>query len=120
MLLIFGTGEKEKPIQMAGRLQCPHCGVMASAVMIKRYRYFHLFYLPLFHYGTAYYLHCPVCQAVYTVDTGKAKLLRDYPDAVAYPQELQTVRRGQKFCIQCGAPLETDALFCSRCGERQC
>lgn len=119
MVLLFGTGEREKQVRIVGQLQCPHCGVTAPTAMRKHYHYFHLFYIPLFHYMVTYYVYCQECQAVYIVHSGKAKLLREYPGAVALPQELTVVRRGKKLCVKCSTPLELDDLYCPRCGERQ-
>ena len=119
MLLIFGTGEKEKQIQVLGKLQCQNCGYITQPIAVKHYQYVHLFYIPLFHYRAAYYLHCPQCGAIYLVPSGKAKLMKKFPDAVAVPQELQIIRRGMKACINCGRQLEMDALYCPQCGQHQ-
>ena len=78
MFFLFGTGIKSKYMGRFLNIPCAFCDTGHTMRLTKYYDYFHIFFIPLFHFNTTYYLSCPECNAVFRLDKDKAqRLYRD-------------------------------------------
>lgn len=84
----------------------------------KHYSYFHLFFIPIFHYNVVYYATCPDCSAVYIIDRKKAEQLFRDPNTVIDTNDMNTVSRGLSFCPSCGANIQPGDAYCPKCGHK--
>lgn len=117
MFLFFGIGSKQ---QIMGYFfaPCIYCNTRHSMMLTKQYQYFHLFFIPLFHFHTEYYLSCPDCSALYLLNKQKAEQLCRNPETVVDAADMNTVGRGIRYCNACGAQIRDGDAFCPKCGHR--
>lgn len=113
---IFGTGEDAKELRIFHNIICPCCGRYTQAKLIMRYRYFHIFFIPLIKYRKEY-LVLPACGC------------SEYEADEAYAEELKTaesidmnrlkLRHRRNLCKKCLRELGYGFEFCPYCGEKQ-
>lgn len=84
----------------------------------KHYSYFHIFFIPLFHFHVVYYAVCPDCSAVYVIEKNKAAQLCRDPNTVINTSDMNTVHRGSGVCPACGANVRPEDAYCPKCGQK--
>ena len=121
---IFGISEKEQEIMRFSGIICPQCGKMSSAVMITHYRYFHLFFIPLFKWNRQYLITLRCCGAVYEADPEYARELMN-GHAIDFSR-LKKVSSGfggfyqdtDTACPRCGRTFDKSFAYCPHCGHK--
>jgi len=120
---IFGVEEKEKEVREFTNVICPCCGQLTRAVLMERYTYFHIFFLPTFKWNREYFLRYRCCGGIYGVDAEYYKELKD-------ASMIETARIQKIFCqwdaknsyyqrcSACGKEFERTFSFCPYCGKK--
>lgn len=120
---IFGVEEKEKEIKEFINTVCPCCGQLTRAVLIARYTYFHIFFIPTFRWNRQYFLRYRCCGGIYEVNADYFKNLKD-------ASEIDIRKIKKKFCSSdaqnvycqrcagCGKEFEKKFSFCPYCGRK--
>src|SRR5690554_1494524 len=64
-MIIFGTRTKLLPQHTQNlSLHCSHCGVGNATNIYKQFKYFHIFWIPFFPYGSKLITECGHCKRV--------------------------------------------------------
>lgn len=66
-MIIYGWREKSKWTKLINTSKCTQCGE-GPVLSFTVYRYFHIYWIPLFPYSTKLWLSCQHCKAVYQAD----------------------------------------------------
>lgn len=113
---IFGIESKEKDI---GSLEfnCKSCNSQ-QAKIIKRYYFFHFFFIPLFKWKESYLAVCKQCNSLYQVPKDKGKTFEKGANDISYwdlkPLKIYTLPQN---CPSCGKTIESNFDFCPYCGK---
>jgi hypothetical protein len=65
---IFGIQDKDKYIGTCSNIECPSCGRLARYEIHKSYRYFHIFFIPIFRWNFRYFVKTSCCGRLYQLD----------------------------------------------------
>ena len=135
---IFGTSFKEKIIKILNSIPCKSCNWNTSGKPIKKYSYFHFFFIPIFKYGIEYYVVCNRCNSIYRISKEKGLALErgEITELKAYDLEYlgkennynsNNYERNNGFnsefnlkskCPKCGALVDEKFTYCPECGEK--
>ena len=122
---VFGIEDKEKEIRFLSSLSCKGCNKLSSGRLIKRFTYFHFFFIPLFKWNEEYFVICNSCNSIFTISKEKGKEIERGEDIYItywdlkeqgsfYGNYSSSVRR----CTKCNRALDKNFEFCPYCGER--
>ncbi len=124
MFLIFGIGEKEKELKSFEQIVCPLCGRYTRAVLILRYTYLHLFFIPTFRWNRRWLIKLRCCCALYEADREYGREL-EVSDRIDFSR-LHCVSSGfgafhgsespDIRCSRCGRSYDSSFAFCPHCG----
>ncbi|KNF09869.1 hypothetical protein CLPU_1c00340 [Gottschalkia purinilytica] len=118
---IFGIEEKEKIVKELDKLECKNCNDHKSAYLIKSYRYFHFFFIPIFKWNIKYYVTCNNCNSLYMIDEEKGRKAEKGEIDITYwdLQEVETNREDiQMKCPSCSSNLNDSYIYCPYCGNK--
>lgn len=112
---IFGIRNKTKTIAVRQGEICPVCQALDQLKVVKKYEYFHFFFIPLWRWNVRYLIRTRCC-----VQTRGLPL-----------QLGEKIERGEevdwgkfkptapiKRCPQCFGPLKDEYKYCPHCGEK--
>lgn len=120
---IFGVEDKEKELKEYASTVCPCCSQLSRAVLMERYTYFHIFFIPTFRWNKQYYIRYRCCGGIYEVakedierfrnasDIDTSRLKKIYCRADAEQNYYQR-------CKSCGKEFERRFAYCPYCGTR--
>jgi hypothetical protein len=120
---IFGIEEKEKELKEYGSTVCPCCGEYSRAVLLERYTYFHIFFIPTFRWNRQVYIRYRCCGGIYGIDKEDIGRFKDAADIdtarlkkiyCRVDAEQSLYRR----CEGCGKEFERRFAFCPYCGRQ--
>jgi len=124
---IFGIEEKEKELKVFSQVVCPVCGRYSHAVLVVRYTYFHIFFIPTFRWNKHYFVKLRCCGAVYEADAEYAKTLETSDNIDFSRLHLVTsgfgafhgYERPDVLCPHCGRSYDNRFAFCPHCGTKK-
>ncbi|OFI07006.1 hypothetical protein CLOACE_05920 [Clostridium acetireducens DSM 10703] len=119
---IFGVENKEKFIKKIFNLSCKNCTNTKGFTLIKNYKYFHFFFIPLFKWEKTYYLTCDDCNTIYEIPFEKGEKIENGEDIDINYWDLKILYENynkQHVCPNCGKPLDSSFDFCPYCGKSQ-
>lgn len=114
---IFGIESKEKQIRILNNIECKFCQCLHGLALIKRYTFFHFFFIPLFRWNEQYFLVCKDCNAVYEISKEKGMRLEKGEENVVTYWDLNAITHGNK-CGNCGRNIESGFEYCPYCGRK--
>lgn len=123
---IFGIEDKQKEIRKLENLSCRDCNTTSSMILVKRYSFFHIFFLPLFRWNEQYYVICRECNRVYEIPKEKGKQAENGNESEITYWDLKLVeyegfgsyRTIENKCRNCGRTIEPQFKYCPYCGEK--
>ncbi|OPL09658.1 MAG: hypothetical protein AVO33_06515 [delta proteobacterium ML8_F1] len=108
---VFGISFKEEEKPLASPVE--EC---ESPELVRRYRFFHFFFIPLFRWDFEYFLKC---------SGGRVLKLKLSPGQRAWEDTSQPLSywdyeivKAVKTCRVCGAALENTYEYCPQCGTK--
>lgn len=113
---IMGVGNKEKPITNIPNITCKACGGLGQYTIIKRYSYFHIFFIPLWKWNVEYYVKERMCQTVFALKEEVGENIEKglHQEILSeHIQEVNPVRR----CKSCGGALDEGFIYCPYCSS---
>lgn len=119
---IFGIETKQKEIRDVQNMICKACGSMTSLRLIKTYNYFHFFFIPLFRWGTRYFLISRCCNAMFEISKELGAELEGGRDVPLGDDDLRPVygNYGCDYltCPGCRKPVDESFMYCPYCGTK--
>jgi len=119
---IFGVQTKSKEIKDINNITCKKCGRLGVYRLVKNYRFFHLFFIPLFRWGEEYFLISRCCKSVFKISKEKGRRLEDGIDLYVDEMEMQYLYGEEKHqldkCIHCGQSVDKSFEYCPYCGRK--
>lgn len=115
---IMGIGNKEKVITELPGITCKACESYGRYTVLKRYNYFHIFFLPVWKWGNQYYVLERECNTVFGLKEEAGLELEKGSRKEIFSDELIELYDTRK-CKQCGQVLENNYIYCPHCGVEQ-
>lgn len=115
---IMGTGNKEKMITEIPNITCKACGALGRYEVIKRYSYFHIFFIPLWKWATEYYVKERMCQTIFRLDPEAGEAIEKGIRADILPGDLEALNPVRR-CDGCGRALDEKFIYCPYCSKEQ-
>ena len=118
---ILGVGQKRKPLGEIGPVVCPGCGKSTRLRVEVEYRYFHLFFIPLFRWNERTLATSPCCPDPVVLDEETGRAVRR-----GEPVDLENLAAGgpwnadqetEEGCVCQRQPLPDEYRFCPYCGR---
>jgi len=118
---IFGIENKYKEIKLLNDLSCVRCNKVVNAKLIKKFDFFHFFFIPIFKWNIEYYVKCENCKAIFTISKEKGKAIENGEQIeITYWDLKETgdyINCNHK-CLNCGREVEKAYSYCPYCGEK--
>lgn len=115
---IFGIGSKAKPLDKLESMECPACRNKTEMSVTHSYNYPHVFFIPLWKFGSQYIVTCPACASVFEMSPQRGKELELAGRLAIQPQELRILRNNAgRRCPYCRGRVDNDHHFCPHCGK---
>ena len=86
-MIIFGTRGKAIMLFSLGEKKCEHCNNKTEFYLVMSFRYFHIFWIPLFITTRSYHTACSICEYGYEMDnveTDKIILKEGIPSPIPW------------------------------------
>jgi DNA-directed RNA polymerase subunit RPC12/RpoP len=119
---IFGIEDKEKELREFANIVCPDCGGYSRAVLILRYTYFHIFFIPTFRWNKRWTVRVRGCGAVYEADAGYGRQMEAGADLDFSRLRKVSGGFGGEFyatCAHCGRAFDPGFAYCPHCGTKK-
>lgn len=135
MFVIFGWKNLNKNFGATILIKCPNCHNSAYANLIRRRRWFTLFFIPIFPIYSKYYIACNVCSRgsqLYGADIKKAlqlnKITNQYLNGEISEAEMEELKNNQNAsidqiessweCPKCNKSNKNTSYVCEHCGYK--
>lgn len=119
---IFGIDTKTKEIKDINNITCRQCGRLGVYRLIKKYSFFHLFFIPVFRWGEAYFLVSRCCKSVFKISNEDGRKLEHGADVDMDKIEMQYLYGEEKHqldqCPYCGNRVDRSYEYCPYCGRK--
>jgi len=117
---IFGIQDKEKYIGTYNNIVCPSCGRFARYEVYKWYRYFHIFFIPVFRWNVRYIVKTSCCGSLYELDPFVGKEFERNPNTEIKEENLRPINSYLpfKYCRNCNTNVPAEFNYCPYCGGR--
>jgi hypothetical protein len=119
---IFGLQSKQKEIRDINNITCKKCGRISAYKLIKSFSYFHIFFIPIFKWGTKYFLVARCCNSVFQISEEKGTFLEKGEDLPINDEDLTLVYNkgygSEIVCPKCGGIVDSQYSFCPHCGQK--
>lgn len=97
LFIIFGWGNaKEKDLGETYPATCGRCGNQVSYHLVKFWKRFSLFFIPLIPYGRKYFLSCPICSNSIKLDGEGKKAAKELNEMLKENEGALTEEEEQK------------------------
>ncbi|HPU41987.1 MAG TPA: zinc ribbon domain-containing protein [Acetivibrio clariflavus] len=118
-IAFFGIQDKDKYIGTCNNIICPSCEKLGRYEIHKLYRYFHIFFIPIFRWDIKYMVKTSCCGSLYELDPEVGKEFEKNPDIEIKEQNLQRVNNFWpfKYCPNCKADIPAEFNYCPYCGR---
>ncbi|MDS0524184.1 zinc ribbon domain-containing protein [Clostridium sp. SHJSY1] len=118
---VFGIEDKSKEIKTLDSVTCKCCKTGVTVRLIKKYSFFHLFFIPIFKWNESYYIICNRCNRIFSIPKEKGKAMENeenieiiYWDMIEVSNDFDIINR----CKNCGAEIDKNFIYCPKCGEK--
>lgn len=121
MIFIGGISTAFKQLVFSQMIACPSCGRLTRLEIFMRYTYFSFFFIPLFKWGKEYYGKMNCCEKIFPIDKELGKKI-ERGDAIQITESdlhIGAAVPAQPYCCHCGAPLDSNFVYCPICGNKQ-
>jgi hypothetical protein len=120
---VFGMHGKEKEIRDISNITCKSCGRFSSYKLVKAYNYFHVFFIPVYNWGTQYFLVSRCCNSLFKIPEQLGKALEEGENVPVRDGDLLPVYNGdsaggEKLCHNCRRLVDAEFKYCPHCGAR--
>jgi hypothetical protein len=119
---IFGIDTKSKEIKDINNVTCKQCGRLGVYRLIKKYNFFHFFFIPLFKWGEEYFLVSRCCRSVFKISREDGRRLEDGIEVNMDIIEMQYLYGEEKHqsdrCPYCGRDVDRPFEYCPYCGAK--
>ena len=119
---IMGIANKEKKLRVIPNLICKACGKLTSYRLVKTYKYFQLFFIPIFRWDERYMLISECCGSVFQLDKVQGEDLEHGKDSILNNLSMTIVEdnscKTNILCYNCGKSVEARFEFCPHCGNK--
>ena len=91
---------------------------------MKRYDFFHFFFIPLFKWNIEYYIVCSSCNSVYSIPKEKGKSIEDGEDIQITYWDLNEMNSNSygynavHRCSNCSKEVDSNFDYCPYCGNK--
>ncbi|HHU74806.1 MAG TPA: zinc ribbon domain-containing protein [Clostridiales bacterium] len=119
-IAFFGIQDKEKDLGTKNNIVCPACGKLARYEIYKFYRYFHLFFIPIFRWNIKYMVKSSCCGCLYELDSLVGKNFENNPATDIREENLHPVNNYYpfKYCSNCKTDIPAEFHYCPYCGGK--
>jgi hypothetical protein len=119
-IAFFGIQDKEKHIGTCNNVICPSCERLTKYEVNKYYRYFHLFFIPIFKWNIRYLVKTSCCSGLYELDPVVGKEFEKNPGTEIRSEHLQQIRSHMPFkhCPDCNTDVLSEFSYCPYCGGK--
>jgi hypothetical protein len=116
----FGIQDKERHIGTCNNIVCPSCGSLSRYEIHKLYRYFHIFFIPIFRWNTRYIAKAPCCGSLYELDPLVGKEFEKNKGIEIREENLRRISDHSPFrhCPNCKANVPAEFSYCPWCGGK--
>ncbi len=112
---IFGIRPKTKTIAVRRGEICPACGALDQFTVLKSYKYFHFFFIPLWRWDIRYFGQTRCCGQIVNLPSEMGKRMeRGERVDLSELQVADTVQR----CPTCFTAVKDEYNYCPRCGQK--
>ena len=122
MFLIMGIQEKNKVVDCTNTLPCHKCDGKQGYGIYSRYKYFHIFFLPVWTWGYTFNIKCNRCGTIYNIKRENQQKLKDPCVELTYwdlePMVSEQYSKTKKSCDHCGYEIDEEFEFCPKCGTQ--
>lgn len=123
---VFGIENKDKELKRINNIRCRNCNTITEGRIIKKFNFFHFFFIPLFRWNENYYFMCDTCNAVYEIKKEKGKAIEAGEEIDITYWDLNEVNTGYysdgdfqgNVCKSCGNKIESTFKYCPYCGTK--
>lgn len=117
---IFGIQDKEQHVGTCNNIVCPSCGRLSRYEIYKSFRYFHIFFIPIFRWNLRYIAKTTCCSSFFEVDPAVGKEFEKNPNTEIRPENLHSVHRYSPFkhCPNCNTNVPAPYNYCPYCGGK--
>lgn len=117
---VFGVESKEKIIKELNNLECKKCLHNLSGNLIKRYTYFHFFFIPIFKWNEEYFIICNNCSCLYRIakEKGKNIELGKEENITYWDLNDEVYNHNENICNNCKIKVHSEYQYCPYCGNK--
>lgn len=117
---LFGIQDKEKYMGSYNNIVCLSCGRWTRYDIYKSYRYFHIFFIPIFWWDVKYLVKGTCCGCLYELDPDVGRRFEKNPDTEIRNENLRriNVHIPFKYCPNCRRNVPEEFSYCPYCGGR--
>ena len=115
---ILGIGDKEKVISQIPNIRCKACGSIGQYTVVKKYNYFHIFFIPLWKWAVEYYVRERMCQTVFKLDLEIGKSIEEGMRDEFLFEEMEELYPATR-CDGCGRALDEKFIYCPYCSKER-
>jgi hypothetical protein len=118
-IAFFGIQDKDNYIGTYNNIVCSSCGKLARYEIHKTYRYFHIFFIPVFRWNVKYIAKASCCGCIYELDTLIGKEFEKNPETEIRKENLRPVHNYLpfKYCSDCKTDVPAEFNYCPYCGR---
>jgi len=119
-IAFFGIQDKDKYIGTYNNVVCPSCEKLARYEIYKSYRYFHIFFIPIFKWDIKYIVKTSCCGSLYELNTKVGEEFEKNPDIEIREENLRRVNNYLpfKYCPICKTDVPAEFNYCPYCGGK--
>lgn len=95
MIFIWGVSRRSKYLNFNQPMTCLHCGHYGSFRVYKTYSAFTFFFIPIFWWGTKYYVESTCCGKTYMLNPAIGKMIAKGQEVQILPEHLYQINNGR-------------------------
>lgn len=115
---VFGADAKVAPVGELQNAACPVCTGRCNMAVVKRYNYFHAFFIPLFKWGKGYLATCGCCASMMELNPEKGQELERTGHCNVNQEDFHIIRDNNTGrCPNCKAFNPPGSRYCNSCGS---
>jgi len=117
---MFGIQDKDQLIGTCNNIVCPSCGRLAKYEVYKTYRYFHVFFLPVYRWNFRYIVKASCCGSLYELDPLVGQEFEKNPGTEIKKENLRRINNylPYKYCPNCNTDVPAEFSYCPYCGGK--
>lgn len=115
---IMGTGNKEKTITEISSITCKACEGYGLYTVLKRYSYFHIFFIPVWKWNVEYYVTERTCNTIFRLKEEVGIEIEKGVRQEIHSHELTELHHVKR-CKDCRQVLDDKFVYCPYCGRGQ-